>query len=93
MSTIIEQDFLTVWERTVQPGMASLSPEVARYFLDLRFAEADRDRMNLLAEKSREGSLTAAEQNELNNYMNMGWFLDLMKSKARISLGIGPELG
>jgi len=93
MSTIIGQDFSIVWERTVQPDEAGLPPEAARYFLGLRFAEPDRARMNILGAKAREGSLTPDEQSELNNYMHLGWFLDLMKSKARISLGIGPELG
>lgn len=86
MSTIVDQDFSTVWERTVQPDETDLPPEAAEYFLDLRFDEADRIRMDFLATKAREGSLTPAEQSEANNYMNLGWFLDLMKSKARLSL-------
>ncbi len=87
MSTIVEQDFSTVWERIVQPDESDLPPQAAEYFLRLGFNKADRIRMDLLAEKARKGSLTLAEQNELNNYMNLGWFLDLMKSKARLSLG------
>ena len=86
MSTIVDQDFSTVWERTVRPDEADLPPGAAEYFLGLRFEETDRIRMDLLAAKAREGSLTPAEQSEMNNYMNLGWFLDLMRSKARSSL-------
>jgi hypothetical protein len=86
MSIIADQDFSLVWERTVRSKQADLPPGAAEYFLGLRFEEADRTRMDILAAKAREGSLTPAEQSELNNYMNLGWFLDLMKSKARLSL-------
>ena len=36
---------------------------------------------------ARMGSLTQEQESELDNYMHLGWFLDLMKSKARLSLG------
>ena len=45
--------------------------------------------MNELAAKARAGSLPEAEEAELWNYMQLGWFLDLMKSKARLALGPG----
>ena len=43
--------------------------------------------MNDLATAARNGDLTPEQQAELDNYMQLGWFLDLMKSKARLSLG------
>lgn len=87
MSTAIESSFAEVWERTIQPGRADMTPDAARYFLQLHFAEADRARMNQLATEARAGSLTKEQESELENYMQLGWFLDLMKSKARLSLG------
>jgi hypothetical protein len=87
---VISEEFAEVWERTLQSGQADLPPEAARYFLKIRFADADHQRMNALAAKAREGHLTENEESDLANYMQRGWFLDLIKSKARLSLGIPP---
>lgn len=86
MSTVVEPSLADVWERTIRPQEPNLAPEVARYFLEIRFDDRDRTRMNALAASAREGALSESESIELSNYMQMGWFLDLMKSKARISL-------
>ena len=87
MSTVTEHSFAEVWERTIQPTSADLTPDAARYFLQLHFEAADLARMNHLAGAARSGGLTPEQQAELDNYMQLGWFLDLMKSKARLSLG------
>jgi len=42
--------------------------------------------MNELAEKARGASLEVTETEELNSYLLIGAVLDLMHSKARISL-------
>ena len=77
MSMVIDESFAQVWERTIQPGQADLPPDAARYFLKLRFADADRARMNELAAKARAGTLAREEETELANYMQLGWFLDM----------------
>jgi hypothetical protein len=91
MSKVIDEGFAEVWERTLQTGEVDLPPEAARYFLKLQFADADRARMNELASKARAGPLVPQEETELANYMQLGWFLDLVKSKARVALGVRPE--
>jgi hypothetical protein len=88
---VIGEEFAEVWERTLQSGQADLPPEAARYFLKMHFADADYKRMNALAAKARAGTLAEKEESELANYMQMGWFLDLIKSKARLSLGLPPS--
>lgn len=88
MSIVIGDAFAEVWERTIKPGQAGLPPDAAKYFLDLEFAENDRARMNELAAHARAGSLAPEEESELANYMQLGWFINLLKSKARLSLGI-----
>ena len=88
MSPVIADSFATVWERTIQPGQADLPPDAARYFLKLQFADADRERMNSLAAKARRGDLAREEETELESFMQLGWFIDLVKSKARLSLGL-----
>ena len=87
MSMVVDTSFAEVWERTIRPSEADLTPDTAQYFLNLQFTDQDTARMNELAAKARDGSLTNEEQAELGNYMQLGWFLDLMKSKARVSLG------
>ena len=93
MSMVIGESFAEVLERTIRPNQGDLPPDAARYLLKLQFAEADRTRMNVLAAKAREGSLAQEEETELTNYMQLGWFIDLLKSKARLSLGSAAENG
>jgi hypothetical protein len=94
MSTVLEAErgFAQVWERTMLPDRGDLEPEAARFFLKAQFTEEDRERMNQLAAKARSGSLTDQEAVELENFMQLGCFLDLMKSKARRSLRITPSV-
>jgi len=42
--------------------------------------------MNFLAAKAREGSLIEQESAELENYRHVGRLLEVLKSKARLSL-------
>ncbi len=44
----------------------------------------DRARMHELAVKNQEGVLTQAEEEELLTYRRIGYFVDLIRSKARI---------
>ena len=75
-----------ILSRLVKPNRADFSPEVAEAVLRFDFDPMDRDRMHELAVKSQEGSLTKAEEEELDSYRRIGYFVDLMRSKARISL-------
>ncbi len=63
-----------------------LTPEAAQYFLRMNFPPSDRQRMDGLAEKARQGNLTAAEQEELDCYCHVGELLALLQSKARLAL-------
>lgn len=46
----------------------------------------DQECARELAAKARDGSLALEEQAELDNYCGVGRLLELMKSKARLSL-------
>ena len=70
----------------VAPEKPDLSPESARAVLELRFRQRAIDRMNELAEKNRHGTLAEAERNELERYLRVGNFLNLIQGKARNSL-------
>jgi hypothetical protein len=75
-----------ILSRLVKPKRAGFSPQVAEALLKLDFDQADRDRMHELAVKGQEGSLTKAEEEELDCYCRVGYFVDLLRSKARLSL-------
>ncbi len=79
--------FARVWDRTD----AGLTPALARHVLRLGFAEADVARMRELAEKNRDGRLTAAEREELDNFVRVGDLLAVLQSKARKLLKRTPS--
>jgi hypothetical protein len=47
--------------------------------------------MNLLASKARQGSLNVRQEAELENYRQVGRLLELLQSKARLSLKKTPS--
>lgn len=75
-----------ILSRLLDAEQPMLTQDAAKSILGLEFASSDRDRMNQLAEKSREGSLSEEERDELENYERVGHLLSLMKSKARRTL-------
>lgn len=60
--------------------------EAADSILALHFRDADIQRMNDLAAGARTGTLTEDEQAQLHGYLFVGAMVDLMHSKARLSL-------
>ena len=83
MDAITEADILS---DVVAPTQPTLAPEVARAILDLRFSAAATGRLKQLAEKNRQGTLTEAERNDLEKYLRVGNFINLIQAKARVSL-------
>jgi hypothetical protein len=75
-----------LWARVIEPDSNGLPRAAARALLRLTFSEPDRDRMNELAEKNRNGLLTARERRELEGYVKVGDVLSLIHLKARKSL-------
>jgi hypothetical protein len=79
--------------RTIMPEEGNLPIEAARAILRFRLAQADWERVNTLAAKARAGTLTAEERAELDEYERITCLLELMQSKARLSLkhaGLSP---
>ncbi len=83
--SMVEAEILT---RVISPGDPSLGRQVAEAILGLGFKTTDKQRMELLAEKAREGTLSAEERAEVESYERVGHFVSLLKSKARQSLAI-----
>ena len=82
-STITEADILS---QVIAPGQSGLSPESARSILELRFSDAAKDRIRDLMNRNNRGTITDAEVFELEKYLRVGMFLDLIQAKACVSL-------
>jgi hypothetical protein len=82
-TTINEAEILS---RVIAPEEPTLPADTAKIILTFDFRKEDRERMNDLAERAREGTLTAEEQAEIDCYERVGHFLSLLQSKARVSL-------
>jgi hypothetical protein len=85
--SVTEADIL---DQVVESGESGISPEVARAILGLKFNPQAVQRMNELAEKNRQGTLTADERAVLEKYLRVGNFLNLLQAKARLSLAAPP---
>ena len=72
--------------RLIKPDRGDFSPEAARGLLGLRFDDEDQARMRELSAKAQDGTLTALEQTEIENYRRVGYWLGTLWSKARSSL-------
>ncbi len=77
---------IEILTRTIQPSEGNLPIEAARSILNFRLSSTDWERVNDLAAKAREGTLAAEERAELDEYERITCLLELMQSKARLSL-------
>jgi hypothetical protein len=85
-NTAVAPSELDIFRRIIDPEKPFFSEEAARGILRLEFGTADRERMNELAAMNREGRVSAAEEQELSNYIRVGQILGILQSKARRSL-------
>ena len=75
----------TVLERAID-FERELSPTAARALLQIRFAYRQHERMSALLEKSRSGTLTAREEEEIDTYERLGCLIGILHSRARQAL-------
>jgi hypothetical protein len=75
-----------IMSHIVGPDDGNFPPDAARAILRLRLDDRLTDRLNVLAEKNRHGTLSAAEQTEFDSYLRVGRLLNLLQAKARLSL-------
>jgi hypothetical protein len=69
--------------RVIEADETEITPDVARYLLSMQLPDADRGRVDELSAKARSGSLTDAEDAELDSYLHIGSLLGVMQSRAR----------
>jgi hypothetical protein len=70
-------------DRMLDPVTACFTPQVAQKIVDLRLDPELNARIEFLAEKANEGTLTAAEDDEYKDYVESGDMIALLQAKAR----------
>ena len=80
---LTEADILT---EVVAPDQPTLPQEFARAVLSVRFNDSATEKIRELLQKNNAGTITTAEKADLEKYMRVGQFLDLLQAKARLSL-------
>ena len=69
--------------RVIEADPSAVTPDVARYLLSMQLPRTDRERVDELSAKARDGSLTEGETAELDSYLHIGRLLAVMQSRAR----------
>lgn len=82
---------VAIFGRMLDANRSALTLATARNILEFGFAEDDQQRMQVLSAQAKQGSLSAIEQEEMNNYEKVGHMLSLMKSRARRLLKSGEQ--
>jgi hypothetical protein len=71
----------------IHPEKADLHKDTAQAVLRLfSLDQNDLDRMHELAVKNQDDALTKTEKAELESYLRVSYFVELMHAKARLSL-------
>jgi hypothetical protein len=76
-----------IFGRILSNSNGEMSQDLARYILTLGFSESDQYRMEELAQRNQDNTLSTLEHQELMNFVRTGHILALLHSKARKSLG------
>lgn len=72
--------------RAFDAGRGDLPKEAAQVLLKAKLPDSDMARMVYLAERAQTAELTPAERREAEAYNRVGLLIELLQSKARLSL-------
>jgi hypothetical protein len=72
-----------ILERFLEPMTEAFTPELARKLADLRADDQLQAKVNELAEKATQGTLTAEEDREYKRYVEAADIIGIIQSKAR----------
>ena len=75
-----------IFEEIISPARSRLTPETARFLLDMKFSKEATKRIRQLLQKNNRGRITADERITLEKYLRVGQFLDLVQAKAKLLL-------
>lgn len=86
MSTSATNTQASILDRALGQDLSNMSPDTARYFLSIKLDSSDEQRANELAEKARDGALSAEEQTEIDEYRRVGRVIEMLKLRAKVAL-------
>ena len=72
--------------RLIRPDDDNLPAAEARALLNIRFDSRELNRIHELVTKNQDDALTPAEKADLESYLRVSAFVDLIHAKARRSL-------
>ena len=87
-TTLTEAEILA---DVLAPDQGDLSVEIAQAVLRWKFSRRATAQINKLAQRNQNGTISAAEREELERYLRVGSFLNLLQAKARRSLASSEE--
>ena len=73
----------TVLAHLLEPLAKCLTPEVAQALIELRADSALQERVDWLASKNTEDTLTPEERSEYESYVHAAHFISILQAKAR----------
>jgi hypothetical protein len=82
---------VAILARVLANGDGPIPRELAHYIANLDFSDRDKARMNDLAARNQDGTLSSPEKDELFGYARAGTILAILQSKARRSLKSEPD--
>lgn len=62
------------------------TPDVAKSVLQWKFTDRASQRISDLADRNNKGTITENEREELERYLRVGSFINIVQAKARLSL-------
>jgi hypothetical protein len=74
----------SVLDSLFDPAHPSFTEEGVRKLLALQSSEAEKARMEVLAEKANQGTLNPNEQREYEAWVRAGALISLLQAKARL---------
>ena len=77
---------LDVWSGVIQPDRCDMPEPSAKAVLEWSFNDDAKCRMEELADRNGEGTITDAERQELEAFVNVGQVIAILQAKARLSL-------
>jgi uncharacterized protein YnzC (UPF0291/DUF896 family) len=75
-----------VLARLIRPNGDDLPADEAKALLNIRFGKRELDHIHELVTKNQEDALSATEKADLESYLRVSAFIDLVHAKARRTL-------
>jgi hypothetical protein len=75
-----------IFGRALDKRADRMPADVAHFIISIEVTAEDAQRLDELADKARQGTLSEEEETELEEYRRFGRLMEMMKLKARIAL-------